>query len=556
MEAKEPRSEEALHRRLVWLTFFRLAVISVLFASTLILGGGPDPLPEQLEFRMLGVAGLGFLATLGFAMLLRTRRWLIQIAYAAITADVALAGMLALLTGGSSVFSFVFILAVVNAALVLFQRGAMVAAALSSITFSLLKIGLNERWLEAPASFLTPPHEELSRLLWHVCVNLSAFFLFAAVASYVTNQLQHTGEQLTARELDIETLTSLHESILASIPSGIATVDEAGRVTYVNRAGWQICSSWQAEREGLALASLLPGVEIRPARAMERQEVVILTTAGEQRWLGLTVSELRPVGGAPRGWVVVFQDLTDLHRLEEEARRNERLAAVGKLAAGLAHELRNPLASMSGAVQMLAQSHRADPDDVRLADIVVGETDRLNHLVSNFLGYARAAPQQPGPIEIGAVIEQTLDIMVHGPALAGITLARDIDTTARVIGDSAQLRQACWNLVLNAAQAMAGRAGTVRVIVRRAGGDVEIDIEDQGPGISSSDLPHLFEPFFTTKEGGTGLGLSTVRAIVEAHGGSLVAANREPSGARFSIRLPSLRETEVAAGNHILAMRS
>ncbi len=537
---KEPRAEGELHQRLVWLTFFRLATVSVLFASTLILGGGPSPeqLPEPLEFRLLAVAGLGFLATLGFAVLLRSRRWLTGIAYAEITADVALAGILVLLTGGSSVFSFVFILAVVNAALVLSQRGAMLAAALSSLTFFLIKVGLNERWVLAPASFLTPPHEEVSLLLWHVCINLSAFFLFAAVASYVTKQLQRTGEQLSARELDIETLTALHQSILASIPSGIATVDNEGRVTFVNRAGWQICRPWQAESEGLDLPLLLPGVDIRPARE-ERQEVLVETRNGERRWLGLTVSELRPVGSAPHGWVVVFQDLTDLHRLEDEARRNERLAAVGKLAAGLAHELRNPLASMSGAVQMLAQTHRSDPDDVRLADIVVNETERLNRLVSDFLGFAKPSPQQPALIDLGEVVGQTLDIMAHGPSLAEVNLQRQIEPGVVVVGDASQLRQACWNLVLNAAQAVPPGVGTVSVAVRGEAGGVRIDVEDNGPGVPAQDLVHLFEPFFTTKAGGTGLGLSTVRAIVESHGGRLDVANREPLGARFSIHLPA-----------------
>lgn len=543
MQARNDEQLE-LHRRLVWLTLFRLAVVLVLFASSIIWASS-EAVPDKLEAELVGTCVAGFLATLAFALMLRRPRQLAAIAYAQITFDALLATALVYLTGGSNAFSFVFILAVVNAALVLSQRGAVLAASLSSVLFAVLRTGLNEGWLQPPADFLATARVAQAQLFFAIFVNVGAYFLMAALASYLVEQLRKKSEELSARELDFEALAELHSAILASISSGIATVDPAGKLLFVNRAGWEICGSWQPKRAGLTVGELLPGLDLSSAlQSMSRGELEIAGHGGERRWLGLTVSPLHGGGAFAGGHVIVFQDLTELRRLELEARRNERLASLGKLAAGLAHELRNPLASMSGAVQMLTASKATDPDEQRLGDIVVSETERLNRLVSDFLGFARPGPNQPLRLDLAELVGQTLDIVAHGPRFERITVARALESV-EVVADGAQLRQVVWNLLVNAGDAME-QGGTLSVSVARAGQSAVLRVEDTGPGIRAEVMGQLFDPFFTTKPSGTGLGLATVHALVEAHGGKVFVENREQGGARFSVRLP-IAQPEAAA---------
>ncbi|MBS2029368.1 MAG: PAS domain-containing sensor histidine kinase [Deltaproteobacteria bacterium] len=533
----EERSDQRgeLHRRLVWLTFFRLAVVLVLFAASVIWGSSKE-LTDPVSYQLIGVCTAGFLATLFFAVLLRWGRWLTGIAYAEITFDALLAMALVYLTGGSNAFSFVFILAVVNAALVLSQRGAILAASLSSLLFAALRVGLNERWLMPPAPYLEEPPTPTAALIFTIFVNLGAFFLMAALASYLADQIRKKSEQLTARELDFEALAELHSAMLASISSGIATADPSGRLLFVNRAGWEICGPWQ-NRQASTVVELLPGLALPAAGSPAvRQELEIAGRDGERRFLGLTVSPLHGGGAFAGGHVIVFQDLTELRRLELDARRNERLASIGKLAAGLAHELRNPLASMSGAVQMLTSNKADDPDEQRLGDIVVSETERLNRLVTDFLGFARPSPSRPLRLELAEAVGQTLDIVAHGPKFEGVKLERALEPV-EVVADAAQLRQVVWNVAVNAAEAMGGK-GTLKVSLHREGEEALLTMEDSGPGLPREVMAQLFDPFFTTKAQGTGLGLATVHALVEAHRGMVQAENREQGGARFTVRLP------------------
>jgi two-component system sensor histidine kinase PilS (NtrC family) len=527
-----------LRRRLVWLTFFRLAVVSVLFTSTLILGGGgSSDLPAGIESKLLAVSVAGFLGTLAFSLLLRTGRWLGLITYAEIFADVTLAALLVYLTGGSISFGFMFFLGIANAALLMSQRGAILAATVSSGMFGFLRLALNERWVAPPADFLSLPRAAPETLAFGIFLNVAAFFLVAALSSYFVNQLNNKSEQLEARELDYEALADLHQAILASIPSGIATLTPDGALSFINKAGLDIARPWLGEAQPRHLSDLLPGITwplLGPVSFM-RQELEVTPSSGP-RWLGLTVSELKAQQRTDATHVVIFQDLTELRRLGEEAQRHERLAAVGRLAAGLAHELRNPLASMSGAVQMLTSTPSSDPDNRRLADIVSSETDRLNRLVTDFLGFARPMPPQMGRLDLADLVGRTLDMLAHSPDFERVRLVSRLGP-AEVMGDANQLRQAIWNLLVNAGQATGGK-GEVTVEVRSEGSRVVLEVSDDGPGISEADIGRIFEPFFTTKEGGTGLGLPTAEALVRAHQGSLEAQRGPKGGAVFLVVLP------------------
>jgi two-component system sensor histidine kinase PilS (NtrC family) len=237
---------------------------------------------------------------------------------------------------------------------------------------------------------------------------------------------------------------------------------------------------------------------------------------------------------------VIFQDLTQLRAMEARVQRSERLADLGQVAAGLAHELRNPLASMAGSVELLRSAPGLSASDARLMDIVLREAGRLEQLVADFLAFSRPTPPRREQVQFDRVLSETLEVFAHDPFAARVCVETALAPTTAWC-DPGQIKQVFWNLLANAAQA-AGSAetrGTVRVACGEDAGAARLVVEDDGPGITSTDLSQLFTPFFTTKERGSGLGLATVQRIVDAHGGSVTVESSPGDGARFVVRLPS-----------------
>jgi two-component system sensor histidine kinase PilS (NtrC family) len=266
--------------------------------------------------------------------------------------------------------------------------------------------------------------------------------------------------------------------------------------------------------------------------------------------LGFSRFPLTGHGGKPMGRAVIFQDLTELRAMEAAVKRSERLADLGRVAAGLAHELRNPLASMAGSVELLSASQGLRQEDQRLMAIVTKEAARLEQLVARFLDYSRPAPPRLVEVDAAQLATEVAEVFVRDPAASRLTLRRELQPlTLRC--DPDQLRQILWNLLANAAQAIqsVGGVGTIRLACApEPGGWGRLEVEDDGPGIDPADQAKLFTPFFTTKAGGTGLGLATIHRIVEAHGGAVTAAPAGARGARFTVRLRSAPPRSAAAG--------
>jgi len=251
--------------------------------------------------------------------------------------------------------------------------------------------------------------------------------------------------------------------------------------------------------------------------------------------------------GRPLGTAVIFQDLTRLRAMEETLARSARLADLGGVAAGLAHELRNPLASISGCVELLRAQVAPDGEGRRLMDIVLRETARLDRLVAEFLQFSRPAPLKREPVDLATLLSETLDAFAHDPVAEGLHLVREL-RPAPAECDAYQVRQVAWNLLLNAAQALKER-GQGRIVVRAGTaphGLVTFSVEDDGPGIGAAELERIFLPFFTTKERGSGLGLANVHRIVDAHGGRIIVDSAPGQGASFRVFLPARREGVLA----------
>jgi two-component system sensor histidine kinase PilS (NtrC family) len=515
---------EELHRKLVWLILFRLAIVTVLLGGTAVviwqlgLGAATGGAP------LYGVIGATYLASIAFALALRARRFLSALAYGQIALDTAIAAAVVAATGLSeSVFVFLFSLGIVNGSILLYRRGAMVASALAVAVYLVLCAAL-EPGRTVPAA----------RLFAHA----TAFLATGALASYLAELLRSTGERLAARESQIEAITALHQSVVQSLTSGLLTLDPEGRVSFLNRAG--------EEMTGLRMAEVLG----QPARrwfaefaATPRGEIEWVNRRGERLRVGYSVFALRGGGETALGSAVIFQDLTKLREMEAAVQRAERLADLGRLSAALAHEIRNPLASMTGSIELLHERPGLGGEDRRLMEIVLREASRLDQLVSQFLAFARPAPLVRRRVDLAELLEETLAVFVHDPLAGRLRIDREASPAA-VEGDPDQLRQVLWNLLANASQAMAGEGAPARGerIRVACGADPEgggwLEVEDDGPGMAPRVRERLFLPFFTTKPSGTGLGLATVHRIVDAHGGAISVESAPGRGARFRVRLP------------------
>ncbi len=523
--AEAPDASSSLRPRLVWVTAFRTAAATLLLAvyGVRLLS---RPVAEALageDLLSLWMVGSIYLLVLVQALFLRNSKPGARSALVHVAGDVAIATVLVFITGGAeSPFTFTYLLTVVGASILLGQWGALAAAAACSASFLVLAAAISTGTLHPPVAVTTLP---VGRLAFLCTSNVLAQFLTAVLSGFLARQLTTAGGRLSARERDLRELTRLQQQILAAMPSGLLTCDVEGRITYVNRAAQQILGLDPGGTPG-GVEDLIPGVRTlftgRP-----RSEVTVTTPAG-RRILGLTVSALGP---PPAPLLVVFQDLTDLRRAEQELRRSDRLAELGALSAQLAHEIRNPLAAMRGSAQLLSPG--ADPDTERLVGILTREADRLGELVTDFLVFARPPAPVLQPCELDELVRQTIELVSSDPLASGVTI--DVERGGlQAEVDPDQVRQVLLNLLRNALAA-AGRGGRVRTFFSRVDGQVRIHVWDSGGSIATADLPRIFEPFFSKRAGGTGLGLSTVHSIVRAHGGEIEVSSSPGEGTEFVV---------------------
>ncbi len=320
------------------------------------------------------------------------------------------------------------------------------------------------------------------------------------------------------------------------------TLDPAGKVTFLNPAGEQMLGEPLEVLRGRDAHDVVPLFGGRVAR----DEVELVNARGARLRLGYSSFPIQDRTRTSLGTAVIFQDLTQLRAMEEAVKRSERLADLGRVAAGLAHELRNPLASLSGSIELLRD--QVPESERRLMDIAIKEAARLNELVSEFLRFARPPPLRRERTDLAALLGETLDVFAHDPDAAGIRLERALRTAA-VDCDPAQIRQVAWNLLRNAAQAVKPCGGTVRVACGpEEHGTVSFEIGDDGPGISREELARVFLPFHTTKAAGSGLGLAIVQRIVDAHDGTVEVESQPGAGARFRVHLGPERPEPPAPG--------
>ncbi|MBN2125333.1 MAG: PAS domain S-box protein [Deltaproteobacteria bacterium] len=509
-------------------------------------------------FHYLLIATI-YCLTFIYAVLLKYLRDLTKFAYAQLLLDTFLVTAIIYATGGiESIFSFLYILTIINGSIILYRKGGMLIASSSSILYGVL-LDLHYYGAVHPlgSRMVYPLQYQTAYLFYIIVVNIAAFYLVAFLSSYPSEQARRSRVELRAKENDIVKLEVLNERIIRSITSGLMTIDGTDRIILFNPAAEEIFTVPAAQVIGRRVQDLLPflGGHLEDVDRGEQDsrrphtfiELPYLRPDGREIFLSFSISPLSLPGGGQKGKILFFQDMTEIRQIEEEKKRMEDLALIGELAAGIAHEIRNPMASISGSIQMLKEGLAKDEVNERLMDIVLREISRLNKLVNDFLLFARPKQINLEVFDLNQLILDSLELSRNsGKWSEKIRVVTDFRGSLEMESDPEKIKQVLWNLFLNASEAMSG-GGVLTIETERVreseeegskGGTVRISIRDSGAGFSRKAILHLFTPFFTTKEGGSGLGLAIVKGIVEGLKGKVYGKNHSEGGAEITLLLP------------------
>jgi two-component system sensor histidine kinase PilS (NtrC family) len=446
----------------------------------------------------------------------------------------------------------VYIVVIAISSLFLGPRDAIVISVACAVAFTASALAVLAGVSHPPASELLDSGR--AQTFQYIGFFDIAFLVVGLLSARLAERQSRSDVRLQAATQSLATLRALHERIVESIRSGLVTTDLRGRIYSFNAAAAEITGYAEADVRGQDASIFFGDIKGiiadstdtgRIGEASPRFEADCLTADGLRLRLGFSVSPLFSENGDTTGTVITFQDLTHIRALEETSRRQDRLAAIGRMAASIAHEIRNPLAAMRGSIQMLRADMEGESSQTELMEIILRESDRLNRIISDFLSYARPRSIIQSKVDVGELLRETFTLLRHSAEISdGQTIEEEIPASPVLIdADSEQLRQVLWNLARNALQAMPS-GGTLRATVQRQSHNrLRIAFSDTGRGMSPEQVEHLFEPFSSTT-GGTGLGLSIVYQIIRDHGGTINVRSREGQGTTITIELPS--EIEVS----------
>ena len=544
--------ESGLRRKIAWLIAIRAIISTILLGSAIVTQiTAPGSFAVDPFFFLIG---LTYALTITYALTVRyvdDYRWLVDVQLAG---DALIVSAFIYVTGGiTSYFTSLYVLPIVAASTVQFRRGGMLVATLSTVLYVGLVIvqylaALGYRtdpWLNAAT--LTLPPASVAR--YTVALNVFGFFAVALLSGSLADSLRSAGAKLEEASTEIADLQALNQHVIDSLPSGLATADPALRILTFNRGAESITGIAFEAAVGRQIDEVLqlpqPVIEsiqsdLRVKRA-RRHEFRYRTGDGRELEIGLTATHLETPRGRA-GLLFTFQDVTVIKKLERDSLIQQRLAAVGEMAAGIAHEIRNPLASMSGSIQILRHELPLSSEQEQLMDIVLRESERLNTTIRSFLAYARPQRFQIERFDARRPLQDAALLLRNSADVhEGHEIVVDVpDTELWYEADEGQIKQIIWNLATNGLRAMPnGGRLFLSGAHEPASGGVVLTVRDEGIGISPEELDGLFRPFHGTFTQGSGLGLAIVHRIVSDYNGEISVSSEPKAGTSVSVRLPA-----------------
>ena len=543
----EPTSD--LRRKLRWLIAVRAVVSTVLLGTATVAQiTAPGSFPVDPFFFLIG---LTYALTAFYAATMRLAdryRWLVDLQ---LVGDALVVSAFIYFTGGiSSYVSSLYVLPIVAAATVQHRRGGLLVATLSAglyggvvlLQYLTASRVLHDPWLASP---VLPP---LSVAQYTYVLNVFGFFAVAWLSGSLAEGVRVSGVRLEQASNQIANLQAFNQHVIDSLPSGLATTDNTGRIQTFNRAAEHITGRSFASVFGSPISEVLQlSVDAigalpdeRDGRRGRRLDAHYVRN-GQPLEIGLSVAHLETPGGRA-GYLVTFQDVTDIKKIERDARLQQRLAAVGEMAAGIAHEIRNPLASMSGSIQILRQELPLSTEQGQLMDIVMRESERLNTTIGSFLAYARPQRFAIARFDVRRALNDAA-LLLRNSSEVHEGHVIDVDLPPVELwyeADEGQIKQIVWNLATNGLRAMpeGGRLQLIGAVDPTSQG-VVMTVQDEGVGIPPQELDALFQPFHGQFAKGSGLGLAIVHRIVTDYNGEIRVSSQPGQGTTVAVHLPA-----------------
>lgn len=546
LDEKELPANDGIINKIQLLIIGRLMIIFLLLITTWFWNSGHlklsfDEFPQKLFLVFLIFVGL----TIVYFFILRLNKnydWQVKIQFAL---DSLLITWLVWQTGDlSSPYITLYTILIAISSLFFGSRGTLFLSLICVFLFSLLSLLTTFKLIDSYGSVQAP-----SKIVQILAFNIVACLVIGLLASRLSER-QESGLKLRETEKTLVNLRALHERIIESIRSGLITTDLQGKIYTFNLAAEEITGYNSENMQGKNISVLLGNIEqpikisleaVGKTEQPSRFETDILTPEGFAVHIGYGISPLFAENGETSGLIITFQDLTEIRSMEESVRRKDRLAAVGRVAAGLAHEIRNPLGAMRGAIQVMQSQTPPGSTQASLMEIILRESDRLNKIITNFLTYARPRVSNFSEIDLREAINDTFTLLKHSPEIqeSHILKFELPSNPVNISADPTQLKQIFWNLARNSIQSMPN-GGTLGLKLNQMPHNrVQIIFTDTGCGMPPEQVEQLFEPFSNSTTGGTGLGLSIVYQIVRDHNGTINVRSLEGEGTTITIEFPT-----------------